>query len=192
MRQVLALALVAALASAAGSGCAPAAVGAGAMGAYKVGTDQRTVGQQWYDGTLTTKVKTALIRDEGVSGMDIDVDTVARIVYLNGLVSSQEEALRAEEVARGVPGVKGVKNNLRVGSRSFGESIDDSVLATKLRARLADEEDLTSLNVDIDVRKGVVSLTGLVRDSKAKNQILEIVRTQPGVVDVVDNMGLRK
>jgi osmotically-inducible protein OsmY len=44
----------------------------------------------------------------------VGVDTVNGVVSLTGVVASSEERALAEEVARKVKGVKGVKNNLQV------------------------------------------------------------------------------
>ncbi|MEZ5661530.1 MAG: BON domain-containing protein [Burkholderiaceae bacterium] len=56
------------------------------------------------DTTITTKVKTALLRDELVPGNSVKVKTERSVVYLMGLVTNRE-AQRAAEVASLVPGV---------------------------------------------------------------------------------------
>jgi hyperosmotically inducible protein len=66
------------------------------------------------DASVTAKVKTALIAEPGLSGMAIDVDTSQNVVTLNGTVASDDLRQRAERVARGIEGVKEVKNNLTV------------------------------------------------------------------------------
>ena len=66
------------------------------------------------DGTITAKIKTALIAEPGLKGLSIDVDTSQNVVSLNGTVSSDAARKQAEEIARKVEGVKEVKNNLTV------------------------------------------------------------------------------
>lgn len=56
------------------------------------------------DATVTTRVKTALLRDELVPGNSVKVKTERSVVYLMGLVTNAE-AQRAAEVASLVPGV---------------------------------------------------------------------------------------
>lgn len=68
------------------------------------------------DAALTTMVKTKLLADETVKGLDINVDTSDGVVTLSGRVSSQAEADRAQELARDTDGVRQVVSNLRVGS----------------------------------------------------------------------------
>lgn len=73
-----------------------------------------TAGQNVDDTTLTTSVKTSLATDKASSLTRIDVDTVQGVVSLNGVVASAEDKARAEQLARGVKGVKKVVNNLQV------------------------------------------------------------------------------
>jgi hyperosmotically inducible protein len=170
------------------AGCAPAVVGAGAAGGYKVATDERGVGRVWYDATITTKVKNALGESHEVRARKIDVDTVEGAVILTGIVETQEEARKAVDIAEGVPGVKEVKNNLQVGSRSLGEALDDKVIGSKVKAKLIKEPGIRSLNIDVDVNKGVVTLTGIVGYQHQKDRVMEIARTTSGVIEVVDNI----
>jgi osmotically-inducible protein OsmY len=73
-----------------------------------------TLGQNIDDTNLTAAVKTQLARDKVSSLTRIDVDTNRGVVSLNGIVESTEQRARAEQIARGVSGVRGVTNNLQV------------------------------------------------------------------------------
>ena len=73
-----------------------------------------TLGQNIDDTTLTTSVKTQLATDKLGTLTRIDVDTYNGVVSLNGVVASPADKARAEEIARGVKGVKKVVNNLQV------------------------------------------------------------------------------
>lgn len=64
------------------------------------------------DATITTKVKTKLFDDPQTSGFSITVTTYKGTVQLSGFVSSDKEKDRAGELAKGVEGVKDVKNDL--------------------------------------------------------------------------------
>lgn len=170
------------------AGCAPALVGAGAAGGYKVATDERGAGRVWDDATITTRVKNALGENPEVKARKIDVDTVEGAVILTGVVETEEEVQKAVEVAQGVPGVKEVKNNLQVGSKSWGQVFDDNVIGSKIKAKLIKEPGIRSLNIDVDVNKSVVTLTGKVGYQHQKDRVMEIARTTSGVIDVVDNI----
>jgi hyperosmotically inducible protein len=74
----------------------------------------RTAGQNIDDSNTTAAVKTQLARDKVSSLTRIDVDTNGGVVALNGTVESAEQRARAEQIARGVGGVRSVVNNLQV------------------------------------------------------------------------------
>jgi len=170
------------------TGCAPAVIGGGATGAYKVGTDERTAGTMVDDSTVSSKVKIDLISAPEVKARHIDVDVLNGVVTLTGLVGSRAEIKRAEEIALAVEGVKGVTNYLAIGSKSMGQTIDDKLIVGVINKNLIAEPNMKSLNIDVDANNGVVVLTGIVSNAALKNRALEIAGDTAGVVKVIDNL----
>lgn len=84
------------------------------VGALLAGACGKSVGETIDDATITTRVKTSLLKDPNVGGLRIDVDTFKGVVTLSGRVKSQAEATRAIQIARGTSGVKDVKSTLQV------------------------------------------------------------------------------
>jgi len=66
------------------------------------------------DLTITAAVKERLASDRVTNLMRINVDTTRHIVYLNGVVPSSDQKMRAELLASQVNGVTQVVNNLQV------------------------------------------------------------------------------
>lgn len=77
-------------------------------------TPDTTMGTEVDDGVITTKVKTALLADDTVKGLDINVDTTQGAVRLSGVVDSQTQIDMAMQLAKNVEGVKDVQNELTV------------------------------------------------------------------------------
>jgi hyperosmotically inducible periplasmic protein len=74
-----------------------------------------STGQYIDDATITAKVKTQLLTTNGVSGSEIGVETVrGGEVQLSGFARSAQEKSRAGEIARSVPGVTQVHNDIRI------------------------------------------------------------------------------
>jgi hyperosmotically inducible periplasmic protein len=73
-----------------------------------------SVGQYVDDATITTRVKSRFASDSTVSATRIKVDTVKGIVELSGAVSSEAEREQAVSIAKAVPDVRGVRNNLTI------------------------------------------------------------------------------
>ena len=66
------------------------------------------------DSAITTMVKAAIFEEPSLKVFQINVETFKGVVQLSGFVDSTQRVARAEEVARGVKGVKSVKNSLIV------------------------------------------------------------------------------
>jgi len=75
---------------------------------------QEGTGEYIDDSVITTKVKAAILDEPTLKVAEINVETFKGVVQLSGFVSSQAAANKAVEVARGVRGVKSVKNDMRI------------------------------------------------------------------------------
>jgi hyperosmotically inducible protein len=73
----------------------------------------RTYQEARADNRITAAVNSALVR-EALPALNIDVQTLNGVVTLSGRVTDYEVALRAAAVARNVPGVKEVRNQMRI------------------------------------------------------------------------------
>ena len=70
------------------------------------------------DSGLSARVKDALVKDPSVKATEIHVQTYQGNVTLSGVVDSAGMARRAEQIARGMSGVKGVESDLQVANPS--------------------------------------------------------------------------
>ena len=158
----------------------------GCAGSQKTG--ENPFGGVMDDSTITTRINHEMLKDDLVKARQIDVDTIGGHVTLTGVVATREESARASQIAHRVPGVKSVSNNLQIGERSFGNIWDDNVLSNTIKAKLITEPEVRSLNIDVDVYLGVVTLTGVVGSRYQKDRAIEISRSTDGTVKVIDNL----
>ncbi|QBQ55704.1 BON domain-containing protein [Nitrosococcus wardiae] len=75
---------------------------------------EKSAGTHVDDAWITTKVKSKLLADPEVSGLDIEVETHEGVVQLSGFVDTWEQAREAEDLAQSVKGVREVNNKLSV------------------------------------------------------------------------------
>lgn len=75
---------------------------------------QEGTGEYVDDSVITAKVKAAVLNEPTLKSAEINVETFKGVVQLSGFVSSQAAANKAVELARGVGGVKSVKNDMRI------------------------------------------------------------------------------
>ncbi|UZG45483.1 BON domain-containing protein [Caldimonas thermodepolymerans] len=79
-----------------------------------VTSGQSSVGEYVDDATITTRVKARLAQDPVASAMRTQVETQNGVVQLSGFAASEAERAQAAELARTVPHVKGVRNDIIV------------------------------------------------------------------------------
>ena len=73
-----------------------------------------STGEYIDDAAVTAKVKAAMLDQPALKAFQIHVETFKGTVRLRGAAASQSTIDKAVEVARGVNGVKSVKNEMRV------------------------------------------------------------------------------
>lgn len=78
--------------------------------------ERRSAGEAIDDSVITAKVKAALIGDKDVKAHEVNVETRDGVVQLSGFVDNATAKSTAAQVARGVSGVKDVKNDIQVKS----------------------------------------------------------------------------
>ena len=147
------------------------------------------------DVALTTEVKEVLV-DSGIAKPgEIQVETHERVVQLSGFVdseSTQELALRA---AKNIEGVASVRNDLIVqpAAPTSSEAKEDVVIAAKVRKQLQQEPEVRSArDINVEVKEGVVQLSGFVEDVDEKKRAADAVATVAGVRDVRNDIALAR
>lgn len=73
-----------------------------------------TVGQGAEDWWLWSKTRSALAAENDLTDSTINVDVTNSVITLRGEVRSQAEVQKANAVAKGIEGQKGIKNTLKV------------------------------------------------------------------------------
>ncbi len=73
---------------------------------------QQTVGAYIDDATITTTIKARFVDSKAVDASSISIETLNGTVMLSGFAKSASERDTAERIARGVNGVKAVKNQI--------------------------------------------------------------------------------
>lgn len=75
---------------------------------------KESTGEYIDDTAITTKVMAAFVNDKEVKATEIKVDTFKGNVQLSGFASNSAEIERAAQLAGQVPGVKSVRNDIRL------------------------------------------------------------------------------
>jgi osmotically-inducible protein OsmY len=71
---------------------------------------------------------------------------------------------------------------------STGEYVDDSVITTKVKALLAEDDFLKSFKISVETYKGTVQLSGFVNSQNAVDKAGQIAWSAKGVRSVKNNL----
>jgi hyperosmotically inducible protein len=71
---------------------------------------------------------------------------------------------------------------------STGEYVDDSVITTKVKTLLAEDDFFKSFQISVETYKGVVQLSGFVNSQQAVDKAGQIARSVNGVTSVKNNL----
>ena len=71
---------------------------------------------------------------------------------------------------------------------STGDYVDDSVITTKVKSLLAEDDFLKSFQISVETYQGTVKLSGFVNSQKAVSKASEIVRSVKGVKSLKNNL----
>lgn len=157
------------------------------------------------DAGISTKVKAQLAADTQTSAIKIAVDTTDSVVTLSGVVPTEKEKARAEQIARSTEGVKQVVNNITINpntigatnakekaeaaARAVGEAankvVADAEILGKIKTKLV-VEGITGTNVD--VKNGEVTIKGEVKNARQIEQAADIIRSTDGVKSVSNQL----
>jgi hyperosmotically inducible periplasmic protein len=72
--------------------------------------------------------------------------------------------------------------------KTVGETIDDTTITTRVKTAMLNDSQVGGLKIDVDTFKGVVTLSGPVKNQAEHDQAIAIARKTNGVVEVKDNL----
>jgi len=70
-------------------------------------------------------------------------------------------------------------------------AVDDAAITTKVKTAVLAEPGLKTLQIDVDTKNGVVTLSGTVDSPTLKERATQIAQNVSGVRSVVDNLAVK-
>ena len=154
--------------------------------------------QRATDLAISTKVNSAFLLSKRLSAYDIEVETKDGVVTLKGQVPTDVDKDLAATVAKDVPDVKSVDNQLQVqpglkpseASVREGMRITDLVIRADMNEKLVASQALQGQKIQVGVQDRIVTLTGQVETPAQKSGAEQVARSVTNVVDVVNNLSV--
>jgi len=140
------------------------------------------------DSGITSVIEKSLQANEKVKAKQVEVQTREGVVFLTGVVDTEEARREAARVAWRTEGVDGVVNELTVGERTVGSWIDDVMISSKVKSKLIANSEIKSGDIDVSSSQGVVTLIGRVSSQTIKSDAERIARATSGVKDVTNEL----
>ncbi|GMV60836.1 MAG: hypothetical protein AMXMBFR74_00050 [Parvibaculum sp.] len=194
MRKFLAIRAVALLAPVALAlgGCVPLVAGAG--GAAAVGASQdRGLEQAVDDNEIAFEINRKLLAQHSNLYSGVSTQVRKGRVLLTGRVPAQEDRIAVTRLVWSIGGVKEVINELNTGKEgSFSQSVSDTTISTKLRARLTGDKNVSGINYSIETVDGVVYLMGTALDRTELDRVIAHARDIKGVRNVVSYVEVKR
>ena len=163
--------------------CAPLLVG-GAAGGAMLAVDRRTSGAQLDDEGIELRAKNRMASALQERG-HLDPVSYNRILLLTGQVPTEADRQQAEAVARTVPNVRNVVNELTVGpAASLSQRTSDSLTTGRVKSALLGTKSLQSGAIKVVTELSTVYLMGIVTPREA-DLATSTVRDVNGVLKVV-------
>jgi hyperosmotically inducible protein len=146
------------------------------------------------DSWITAKAKIALFADSRVKGSDINVETAQGAMMIRGKVDSDAAKQAAEGIAKGIEGVKSVKNDLQVVAPAKREATDDKdeAITARVNEQISKDAHLKTAGIHAQTNAGVVSLTGEVTDLMTSANASWSAWQVPGVKSVKNDLTVKE
>jgi hyperosmotically inducible protein len=74
---------------------------------------------------------------------------------------------------------------------SFGETVDDSVITSKVKTKFVEDKDVSALNIAVETYKGTVQLSGFANNATEMMRAAEIAASVKGVKAVKNDIRLK-
>jgi hyperosmotically inducible protein len=151
-------------------------------------TTTGTMSDMW----ITSAAKVRLIANGDTPANQINVDTRNGVVTLFGMVPSEASKRAAEAEVTKVSGVKTVRNELQVVAPSAQAAVkaNDTEIKDRITKKV-DKAVIDDSDIQVEVKDGVVRLTGEVERQTDRLRALTLARATDGVRSVVDELQVR-
>ncbi len=77
------------------------------------------------------------------------------------------------------------------GQSTVGQYVDDATVATRVKARFAEDAQVSAMRIQVETLNGTVQLSGFATTQAEKDRAAQIARATPDVKEVRNNIIVR-
>ena len=169
----------------------PVATGV-ATKAVTVSNSDRSIGEYVDVVLIKAILKNSYFDQSEKIFFNVDVEVSQGRVLLTGTVDNIDLRIEATRIAWGVKGVQTVINEIQISeSDNILNFADDLVISTKVYAKLMLDEEVNSLNYNIETVNKVVYIIGISSSSDEKQKAIDLTKEVFGVEEVVEYITIK-
>ncbi|MDQ6969910.1 MAG: BON domain-containing protein [Mariprofundus sp.] len=169
-------------------GCFVSAVVGGAAAVGNTVQDERSVGRQFDDTVIASKIDARLIAERDMPSRWVSVEVINGHVTLIGHLPSRKHIDRAIYITKQVKGVVDVQDKLLVGKPKIGTMMSDTWVTTRIKRQFWNDKLVSGYKIHVETVNGKVYLQGVVNQLVERQRAKQIARATPGVTAVIDMM----
>lgn len=139
---------------------------------------------------LKAKLVTAYTLNRHLNPFKLDVEVENGVAHLSGTVDSDVERDLAVEIAKGVEGIRDVKEDIRIEpgamaterrESGFFRTVEDATITARVKSKLLWNRNTNGLDINVTTEKGVVTLKGKAASDAQKDLAVQLAKNTPGV-----------
>ena len=164
--------------------------GVGSKGFFGTGVsvafDPRTVGTQIDDSIMEKNFTARMLLKNKKYLFAIDTQVLDGRFFLTGKVENPEEKLQLTKLAWETPGVRSVRNDIKIKEEfNFKQSAKDLLITSQLRTAIILNKKIKATNYQIDTYKKKIFIYGIAITKDEKDEVLKEAKEIIDVKDVI-------
>ena len=121
----------------------------------------------------------------------------AAAFFLGYRIGDGDDMVAAEPTAPSIDTQKAreagakVGETVAVGAAQAQDALNDGAVTAKIKSKMALDETVKALSIDVDTDNGVVTLSGTVNSQAERAKAVQLAKETAGVTSVVDRLVIR-
>ena len=151
-----------------------------------VALDPRSVGTQIDDSIMQKSLSAKILLYDKSYILSVKSKVLDGRIFLTGKVNDPEDKLKLTKFAWETPGVRSVRNDVKVKEKfNFNQSAKDLLITSQLRAALILNKKIKAANYQIDTYKRKIYLYGIAMGSEERDLVVKEAKAVLDVEDVI-------
>ena len=151
-----------------------------------IALDPRSLGTQIDDSIMQKNLVTRLILLDKNYFLSINAKVLDGRIFVTGKVDNPEEKLQITKSAWETPGVRSVRNDIKIKEEfNFKRSVKDLLITSQLRTALVLNKNIKSANYNIDTYKKKIFIYGIATTSDERKEVINEAKQILDVKEVV-------